>query len=296
MTNPTWHVLGPGAIGSLFACHLQRAGYPTYLLSRAEAEDARIITLEENTHASTQAFSIDNRTTPIDWLLVTVKAHQTRNALQSIQHRLHAKSRIILLQNGMGTHEIVEQLFPEATCLVATTTEGAFRACTNHIVHAGRGETWIGALQTQYQPDADKVQQYWQALDLVCHYDPDIMQRLWLKLAINCAINPLTVIYDCKNGALLHKADAMQDMKAICEEVQRVMEATLGAAPNDVFERSKSVAEKTANNVSSMLQDVRKGCVTEIDFITGYLVKQATALDIEVPLNQSILSQLSRHR
>lgn len=292
MTNQTWHILGPGAIGSLFAWHLKTAGLTPLLITRSPCEDARLIALEKNGQIQTQAFHIDKSQRPIDQLLVTVKAHQTNKALSAVQNRIHSDTLIVLLQNGMGTWHIVEELFPGQPCLLATTTEGAHRAKTDHVIHAGRGHTWMGALKSDFLEDARRCTQQWNPSGSNITFDGAILQRLWLKLAINCAINPLTVLFDCKNGELLKKKAALEQIEAVCLEVDQVMSHCLNQPVSSTLSLVQGVAKTTANNVSSMLQDYRQGQPTEIDFITGYLLQEANRFDIPAPINQDILDTI----
>lgn len=288
-----FHILGPGAIGSLFACHLHKAGFHTALISRTPSEDARLIALEEHERTETHAFTIDKNDAPIRRLLVTVKAHQTEAALKSIQQRITQDTLIILLQNGMGSWHVVETLFPSTPYLLATTTEGVYRAKDHHIVHAGRGTTWVGSHNSSWKEKAQALVQAWQPVELSVEYDNEILTRLWQKLAINCAINPLTVLYDCKNGELLKIAEAKQDMKLLCDEVQQVLQHAIQTSPSQsLLSIVEEVAIKTGDNVSSMLQDYRQGKPTEIEFITGYLVQQAAKLAVDVPNNQRILNAI----
>lgn len=298
MPQVDWHILGPGAIGSLFAWGLDEAGLNVRLLSRHSAENARLITLER--HGSqgqldTKAFHVDHRDTPIQRLLVTVKAHQTEAALSAIAPRVGTDTLILLLQNGMGAWQVAQRLFPASPCIVGTTTEGAWRAADHHIVHAGRGETWIGYLQSHWRPQADATVSTWQSTLFQPRLDDQILARLWRKLAINCAINPLTVLYDCRNGELLDKPAALRQMEAICTEVERVMTAVLQTDIDmPLLELACDVARKTGANHSSMLQDYRRGQPTEIDFITGYLVQEAQRLGIAVPENNTVLAAVRR--
>ncbi|MVF11160.1 2-dehydropantoate 2-reductase [Ketobacter sp. MCCC 1A13808] len=296
MNGPTWHVLGVGAIGSLFAWRLAEAGMRPRLIPRHQG--AAQVNLRFQPFASHEflnsTFATDDGHTPISHLLVTVKAHQTQAALASVQQRLGSGSTLLLLQNGMGTLDIAQRLCPISACLVGSTTEGAHRTQAKSIIHAGVGNTWIGALQPELQPQARSLSQSWQARGLEVQYDPNILQRLWDKLAINCAINPLTVIYNCNNGQLLEIPRALSDMRAICCEVEAVM-AGVGVRkpiPGQLFELVKSVAKRTSGNVSSMLQDARAGRATEIHFITGYLVERADTLGIPAEQNKAILAQL----
>lgn len=301
MPHADWHILGPGAIGSLFAWHLAGAGFSVRLLTRHAGESARLITLEDHTtpdhSSSTRAFHVDHGDTPMRNLLVTVKAHQTAAALDAIAHRIDASTLILFLQNGMGTWEFARTRFPLTRWLVGTTTEGAWRAADHHIIHAGRGETWIGTLNPAWSRDAEQLARRLENTLFHPGCDPLILHRLWRKLAINCAINPLTVLYDCRNGELLHKPAALEQMGKICAEVEAVMNAALGTASGGtgvepLLPLVRSVAEKTGANQSSMLQDYRRGQPTEIEFISGYVVAEGMRLGIATPENQSVLDAI----
>ena len=293
MTDYQWHVLGPGAIGSLFACHLQKAQLSTALVTRSPSEDARLITLEHNGQSETHAFQIDNSERPFKNLLVTVKAHQTAQALLSNKSRIHHNTLVVLLQNGMGAWQTLQTEFPNTPFLVASTTEGAYRSLEHHIVHAGRGCTWVGSLTEQWRSKIAPLLQQWNPLELKLLPDINIEARLWQKLAINCAINPLTVIYDCKNGDLLKNSKALEEMKSICDEAELVLLKALGnPLPEPLFTVAKKIAQSTGRNKSSMLQDYHRGNATEIDFITGYLVSAADKLGIKVNTNRRVLETI----
>ena len=290
----TWHILGPGAIGSLFACYLQQSGLRVYLIDRNGISAPRTIDLVEGDHRVAHHFEGDDNHQPIHQLLVTVKAHQTATALKSVSARLASGAIVLLLQNGMGTWLEAEPHIRDSVMLLGTTTEGANRPIPNQVNHAGRGETHIGALEPSQQPIAEAVCQQWSGLSLQLAADADIRSRLWRKLAINCAINPLTAIYDCPNGELLQKPAALSQMQAICNEVETVMSLALERKSDGLYALAKSVAERTGENISSMLQDVRKRQPTEIDFITGYLLREAERLGTHCPHNEALYKQVKQ--
>ncbi|RLU00392.1 ketopantoate reductase family protein [Ketobacter sp.] len=296
MTEP-WYVLGPGAMGSLFACYLQQAGFPVHLMGRGGQAVTCTIERIETDARFLHAFTSAPTQALIRQLLVTVKAHQTQAALQSVQARLAPDATIVFLQNGMGAWGAAEQAFPHSTLLLGTTTEGANRPTPRQVRHAGAGATYVGALHPAQHPAALALSRQWSGLPLTLGADSNIQVRLWQKLAINCAINPLTALYDCPNGALLANPEALAQMEAICEEVEaviaRVFELNGVAEPvQGLFLLAKTVATKTGDNISSMLQDVRKRQATEIDYITGFLLQEARRQGIRCPLNERIYDQV----
>ena len=119
------------------------------------------------------------------------------------------------------------------------------------------------------------------------------------KLVVNAMINPLTVIFDCKNGELFNRRPIFHLMRLLLAEASQVIHSLpeLGPDPEAAsrFSVEKleaivlNVAEKTAKNTSSMLQDVRAGRPTEIDYINGYIVKKGKEQGIECKTNEKLI-------
>uniref|UniRef100_UPI0023DD92E6 ketopantoate reductase C-terminal domain-containing protein n=1 Tax=Serratia marcescens TaxID=615 RepID=UPI0023DD92E6 len=67
--------------------------------------------------------------------------------------------------------------------------------------------------------------------------------------------------------------DYPQEVAAICREVAAVMEREgIHPSAENLLFYVEQVIESTAENISSMLQDVRAQRHTEIDYITGFLL------------------------
>ena len=285
-----WHVLGAGSVGSLFASYLHLAGAHVILLPR-HTNDSGSRTITNGPASGSYAFECSNPSeeAPIDALLVTTKAYDVCDAVQSVQHRLHADTIILLLVNGMGLAEALAALSIAGRLYLATTTEGVHRSDTSHLVHAGTGATRIGR-QGERPPAWFSL---YQAEVPNCHWEPDIDAALWLKLAINCAINPLTAIHDCRNGELGQRPVLQAQVTELCAEIAKVCALeghpeTARTLESQVFE----VIRGTAKNRSSMLQDVSAGRPTEIDYLTGFLVQRAALLGVDVPANTRMLEQV----
>lgn len=281
-----WHVLGAGAMGCLFASALTRARCTTTLLLRdATATDAVDLTIEEDgnsrQHRLKANYSGDQGY--IAQLLVTTKAYDVLPAVSAVRHRLDRHSRVLLMVNGMGFGEQLQAQLPWLDTYQGTTTEGAFRIAPWHICHAGRGHTVIGRQGMASPPQWFNS---WQAALDQCAWDADIDRALWRKLAVNCAINPLTALHSCRNGELASNPDLASQVTVLCREIARVCAAAgFQDIARDVATTVATVIRGTADNRSSMLQDVLQGRRTEIDYITGYLLAEAQRHGIDVPLN-----------
>jgi 2-dehydropantoate 2-reductase len=118
----------------------------------------------------------------------------------------------------------------------------------------------------------------------------DLDSLIWGKLVINAGINPISALLQIPNGALLEQPDAHALMEAAALEAAAVAEASGVRLPyDDPVKRVEEVAEQTALNHSSMFQDVQRGAPTEIEAISGAVVKEGERLGVPTPVNRVLL-------
>ncbi|MCF5507696.1 putative 2-dehydropantoate 2-reductase [Pseudomonas sp. PA-3-11C] len=296
MSTP-WHILGAGSLGTLWATRLARAGVPVRLILRNQARLASYragkgLTLVE--HGVEQTYPVIGETPdssePIRRLLVACKAYDAQSAIAQLQHRLAPDAELILLQNGLGSQDAVAAQWPSARCIFASSTEGAFRDGDWRVVFAGHGYTWLGDASHSTPP-------LWlddlQAAGIPHEWATDILTRLWRKLALNCAINPLTVLYHCRNGGLsAHHCE----VATLCAELAELLERCgQPAAAQDLHSEVERVIQATAANYSSMYQDVANARRTEISYLLGYACQAAARHQLAAPHLQQVHTRLVAH-
>jgi 2-dehydropantoate 2-reductase len=128
---------------------------------------------------------------------------------------------------------------------------------------------------------------------------PDLLQMQLDKLAVNCIINPLTVLLDARNGAILNNYALTRTIRLLLSEISLVIRSLpeLQYIPNvsQRFDPGRlettvvAVAHRTRDNVSSMLADTRMGVVTEVDYINGWIVKRGEELGIRCSMNYMLM-------
>lgn len=129
---------------------------------------------------------------------------------------------------------------------------------------------------------------------------PELLSVQLEKLAVNAVINPLTVLFDCHNGELLENFYIAQTMRVVLWEVSRVLCAlpeVAGVPGREIrfsaerlYDVVIKVARATADNWSSMLQDVRNGKQTEIDYINGFVVGKARENSLPCTMNLMLVN------
>ncbi len=282
-------ILGAGAIGQLLAHKLTEASVDCQFIVRDETDysDNWQLTENEKVVSRTIASSIASEENPLSLVAVCVKAPQLTSALSSIKHRLTKDSQIILFQNGMGHEAIAQQYASITNIYFASNTHGAFIENKQSVTYAGSGLIQLGSLSQGGEiPGWFK---YFETARLSASWSEDIKTILLRKLLVNAVINPLTAIYQCKNGDLLSNKHKARVLALINENQNFANDIDLKFETN-LKDLVVNVIEQTANNFNSMYQDVNNSVETEINAINGYLLDLITHYKFDAPHNWQLWS------
>jgi 2-dehydropantoate 2-reductase len=287
-------IVGPGAMGCLFAARLRRHNHNVVLLDyRPERaaflnkEGIRVegVTGEYGIHVPAV---IGKASHSPDVVLLCVKANQTKVAAQDLNAWLDPETRILTLQNGLGNIETLEQIFGEERVLGGVTSEGATLLAPGHIRHAGEGETIIGPVAPSKGAVAE-ILSIFSSAGFRVRSSKNVSDLIWGKLIINVGINALTAITRLKNGLLPEIKGTKAVLERAVHEAVTVANARRVSLPYpDPFERVLEVCRATSGNMASMLQDVLRKRETEVAFINGAIVREGKALGISTPVNSTL--------
>ncbi|MGI1944145.1 ketopantoate reductase family protein [Shewanella glacialipiscicola] len=311
-------ILGAGAIGQLICRQLTAAGEHVGFIARDRQDLLSLQDSQAQQYSQSQKLSFtpliasddSHSPQPIDYrvpiiaanaldhirlVIVCVKAYQVIDALLPLLHQLPRQCHILLLHNGMGPHlalaPLIEKMESRGLSL-GTTSQGVLRQARWQIKQTGKGLTQLG---------------HFTGIELAEHYRSAILTAipnsewvdtivpcLWQKLAVNAAINPLTALHQCPNGALA-KTDFSAIIEGILDELVTV--AAQDGVPLDkplLHDRIYQVIQLTAANFSSMHQDVAHQRQTEIDQINGYICERAQAHGLTTPINAKLCQQIKQ--
>ncbi|MGR5457645.1 2-dehydropantoate 2-reductase [Vibrio alfacsensis] len=284
-------ILGPGAVGSLWATKFKLVGHHVSLWGRTseselslQLDDAPLTTYSNQSITSVQE---------ADLILITVKAWQVESAIEPLLPYISEDTIVMLMHNGMGTAPLIEAKLANNPIVIATTTHGAYKPSKQQVLHTGHGYTQLGGFNAKGAQCDFLAEVMNHALPKV-HWNPNINGALWTKLAINCAINPLTAIHQCKNGELAANEFAIE-LANITHELVEVMNKEEIKVDFDALHATiMQVVNATAANYSSMRQDVFHRRRTEIDFITGYLLQTTEKHQISTPENTKLYQRIKQ--
>ncbi len=253
--------MGAGALGSVLGALLSRRN-DVLLVTRGRHLDA----IKENglriTGLINEVFHLDaEKYYPggFDLVIITVKAYQTEEAKKAVM-REYSGEMVITFQNGVGIVDMLKDL----DIIGGSTSMGATRIAPGIVKYAGEGDTYIGEVNGKISERVIKIAKNFTSCGIETVPVDNIIERRWIKAAVNACINPLTAILGIKNGELRNSYlnNIVRCVARECEEVLKDKGITA-----DIYTEAEKVIDATSENISSMLQDIKHKRRTEIDYI-----------------------------
>lgn len=311
--------IGAGSIGSLFGGYLASIDSEDYLLEvsffgmkehvdeinkrglrihqETEVVSFNTIKAYERSEAIEDIIRSDSKWY-FDFLFFSTKTYDLKSSLKEYKKLIESSKYIVILQNGIGNEDLVQQFVSKEKIIRIVTSHGALLKEPGQVYHTGQGFTKIGFafLKSNKEQDSNTVpsskdlEVLKEILDLggiKTEIVEDIIQASWEKVFVNIGINALGALTRLHNGALLEDIVLKRLMKeAINEAVKVAKLKNIRLSEVDYVELAYSVAINTYYNKNSMLQDILSGRKTEIDFFNGKIVKLAKEVRMEVPVNE----------
>lgn len=293
-------IVGTGALGCLFAARFAAAGQHVNILGNwAEGLavlNNRGVTLElpdgKKRNYVVRAGSDPEEFAGAKVALVLVKAWQTEHAAQQLFESLAVDGIALTLQNGLGNREKLVAALGAERVAFGVSTNGATLLGPGEVRAGGDGTIALGN-----HARISGIEDLLTAAGFNNEIVDDTESLAWSKLVVNAAINPLTALLDIPNGELLTRPIARELSAVLAREVAEVAHkkgVILSFA--DPVAAAEDVAQRTAANISSMLQDVRREAQTEIDAICGAVVEAGRAVGVPTPANEMMWKLVSALR
>lgn len=284
-------LVGTGALATLFAARLSEAGHSVSMLGTwksglkaLQENGARIVDANGNERAYKVHATDDPReVSGAKHVLVLVKSWQTERAARQLKVALAGGGLATTLQNGIGNKETLIRDLGTGQVSLGTTTTGATLLGPGLVKIGGEG-----IISLEQHQALGPLEAALRSSNFNLQIVDDARSLVWGKLVINAAINPLTALLRIPNGELLSRPLARKVMSALARETAEVAKAERIHLPfSNPVDAAEDVARKTATNMSSMFQDVRRGAKTEIDAICGAVTLRGQKHGINTPYNRA---------
>lgn len=289
-------VIGPGAMGMLFAGYLSKEN-EVILVGRNEEKMSQInengvmireMSGEETIYHPT-AVSDSSAMDPVDLVLLFVKSGASRSALTANRHLIGKDTFLMTLQNGAGHESLLKEFAADDKVIIGTTKQGSYKLSDHAICHSGLGESYFGAIcgdGSQFQAVADTF--------CACGFDAEVTDKvqgmIWNKLMINASSSVLSGVLQVAQGYVEQNAHAWEMAKSLITEICAV--ATADGYPfvaKEQIERVKIHLQNAPDGYTSIYADLKNGNKTEVSVINGAVVSKAKEYGIAAKSHEFIV-------
>ena len=295
-------IVGSGAIGRLFGSFLIRGGNDITLIDidhgiLGALREKGIGLLEGDgehpDNAETfpvQALHSAASITESDLVLLLVKSQATKAAVQDVAHLISDTCPLLCIQTGLGNLEVAREIVPEKNILLGITYMSGIALSDARVRKGSHATTFIGELDGSFSQRLEIIKQLFCRSGLETLMVKKIIDRLWSKVIIYAAINPVSAILQVPNGSLVSRTESITLMKRLLDEGVAVATAQGVELINpDLYDLLFESCEKSASNLSSMLQDILNEVATEIDAQNGAICRYAETHGISVPTHRTMV-------
>jgi len=229
-----------------------------------------------------------------DLILLAVKAYNVRQAAFQVKPMMGPKTMVLYIQNGLNVDSGVAEVLEGSHLLRGVTFCGSILEKPGAITYTAAGDTLVGApFGGEAEVKAEEVAEVLSEAGLPAKVMRNVESVVWTKTLVNAGINPYAALLGVRNGELL-EVDGMKEILAeTVKEGVSVAENTGVSLEGDAVALMFETVKATANNVNSMLQDVRAGRKTEIDYLNGAVAEIGRREGVPTPLNSAVTSLIN---
>ena len=288
-------VLGTGAMACAMGARLARFGRAAVTLAGTwtaalDTIAARGIVVEEPAavwSAKVDVAPLAGPLGPADIVLVLVKSHQTAAVARTAARSLLPESLAVTLQTGLGNAETLEAACGQGRVAVGVASLAA------HLLGPGEVRVTPGRVVVGEQAaGASRFADLLAAARLEAELSAGIDRVAWRRLAVTCAIDPLSALTGRPIGTLLEVPEPCDTLVQAAREVGAVALARGIDLGGDPATLAVEAAESSATSRSAMSYDLDRGALTEVDAQNGAVGLEGRRLGVPTPVNDYLWQRI----
>lgn len=292
-------VIGAGAMGSIYGGHLSLHNDVCMVDTNAavvEHISKEGIILEENgaenlyrpgATVSTEGME------SVDLIILFVKALFSKAALAGNKALIGENTYVMTLQNGSGHEDILGEFVPQDHIIIGTTEDNGAILGMGKVRHGGVGNTNIGMLVKDAEGILPKIKEAFDSCGFNVRIHENIQQLIWNKLFTNVSLSAVTAVLQVKMGYIASNEYAWKMTGALLHEAVQVAHALgLSADEEELLAEIRHVSESSPEGVTSICADLANGRRTEVETISGSVVRAAAKVGVEVPCHAFIVNMI----
>ena len=292
-------VIGAGAMGSIYGGHLSLHNDVTLIDTNPkviETVQQNGLKIEENgqenIYRPAAAISSEGME-PVDLIILFVKALYSKAALSGNRNLIGPDTYVMTLQNGSGHEDILGEFVPQDHIIIGTTEDNGAVLGFGHIRHGGVGNTNVGMLTEDKENFLNRLKESFDSCGFHVRIHPNIQQLIWDKLFTNVSLSAVTAVLQVNIGYIAANEYAWKMTMALLHEAVETAHALgLEADEEKLAEKIKATSAGSPEGVTSICADIRAGRKTEVDTISGSVVRAAHKAGVPVPVHEFVVNTI----
>lgn len=292
-------VIGAGAMGSIYGGHLS-INNEVYMVDTNQTVVDKInsdglkidedgVTNVYHPKAVTTTEGIGN----VDLVILFVKAIFSRSALEGNKNLIGPNTRVLTLQNGAGHEDLLKEFVPVEHVVIGTTEDNGAVLDFGHIRRGGVGRTNVGLLTEDTDGFLPTLKESFDSCGFQVKIHENIQQLIWDKLFTNVSLSAVTGILQVDMGYIASNEYAWKmTVKLIHEAVETAKALGLTCDEEAITEKVRKTSEDSPNGRTSIRVDLEAGRRTEVDTISGAVVRAAARCNVAVPTHEFVVNMV----
>lgn len=292
-------VIGAGAMGSIYGGRLSLHNEVRIVDTNQDVVD-RIndqgLVIDENGVSNTyhpRAMTTTEGEEPAELVILFVKSIFSKVALEGNRSLIDSKTRLMTLQNGAGHEELLAEFVSEDRIIIGTTEDNGVVLEPGRVRRGGEGRTNLGMLVEDGDGFLNQVKEAFDQCGFCVFLQDDIRRLIWSKLFTNVSLSAVTGILQVDMGYIASNEYAWALTRQLIHEAVLTAKASgLEFDEEEITEKVRQTSEKNPKGCTSIRADLRDGRRTEVDTISGSVVRTAARYGVSVPGHEFVVNMV----
>ena len=292
-------VIGAGAMGSIYGGRLSQHNEVILVDTNEKVVDQICkngLKIDENgtTDCYHPAALCDtSNEKPADLVILFVKALFSRSALENNRSLIGPDTRLMTLQNGAGHEDLLKEFVNEDRVIIGTTEDNGAVLDFGYVRRGGKGKTNIGMLVPDSNGMLGKIKESFDSCGFDTHIYDNIQQLIWDKLFTNVSLSALTGVLQVPIGFIAADEYAWSMTVTLIKEALAVAKALgLEFDEQEIIERVRNTSISSPEGKTSIYADLKAGRRTEVNTISGAVVRAGEKTGVDVPTHRMIVNMV----
>ena len=289
-------VIGAGAMGSIYGGHLSQHNEVILVDTNQQVVEQinknGLLVDENGTSVSYQpkALCDTSEEKPVDLVILFVKALFSRAALENNSALIGPDTRLMTLQNGAGHEDLLKEFVSEDRVIIGTTEDNGAVLGLGHVRRGGTGVTNVGMLTEDRDGFLTRLKENFDSCGFEVRIHENIQYLIWDKLFTNVSLSALTGVLQVDMGYIAADEFAW---KLCCQLIREAVDAAAGLGMDFDYDEKvaevKAVCDKSPNGLTSIYADLRDGRRSEVDTISGSVVRAGKKSGVATPSHEFLV-------